>query len=107
MWYLKSATRDFSDIDCRKVPLFLPPVWGGKEVFSLTAEEQTKQMEAKALLTLDVVSRDVRCLVDALHLLAEADMGRFKYGRRAIGGVCYGIEEAMSDLDLADYHLNG
>ncbi len=34
-------------------------------------------------------------------------MGRFKYGRRAIGGVCYGIEEAMSDLDLADYHLNG
>ena len=73
----------------------------------MTAEEQTKQVEAKALLTLDVVSRDVRCLVDALHLLAEADMGRFKYGRRAIGGVCYGIEEAMSDLDLADYQLNG
>ena len=34
-------------------------------------------------------------------------MGRFKYGRRAISGICYGLEEAMGDLDLADYHLNG
>ena len=37
----------------------------------------------------------------------RADMGRFKYGRRAISGICYGLEEAMGDLDLADYHLNG
>lgn len=73
----------------------------------LTHEQQAQQVEAKALLTLDVVSRDVRCLVDALQLLAKTGMGRFKYGRRAIGGVCYGIEEAMGDLDLADYHLNG
>lgn len=73
----------------------------------LTHEQQAQQVEAKALLTLDVVSRDVRCLVDALQLLEKTDMGRFKYGRRAIGGVCYGIEEAMGDLDLADYHLNG
>ena len=73
----------------------------------LTHEQQAQQVEAKALLTLDVVSRDVRCLVDALQLLAKTDMGRFKYGRRAIGGVCYGSEEAMGDLDLADYHLNG
>lgn len=73
----------------------------------MTAEEQTKQVEAKALLTLEKVSRDVGTLVDSLQLLAEADMGRFKYGRRAISGICYGLEEAMSDLDLADYHLNG
>lgn len=73
----------------------------------MTAEEQTKQVEAKALLTLEKVSRDVGTLVDSLQLLAEADMGRFKYGRRAISGICYGLEEAMGDLDLADYHLNG
>ena len=73
----------------------------------MTAEDQTKQVEAKALLTLETVSRDVRCLVDALQLLAETDMGRFKYGRRAISGICYGLEEAMSDLEFADYHLNG
>lgn len=73
----------------------------------LTQEQQAQRVEAKALLTLDVVSRDVRTLADALQLLAETDMGRFKYGRRAISGICYGIEEAMGDLDLADYHLHG
>ncbi len=73
----------------------------------MTAEEQTKQVEAKALLSLEVASRDVRTLADALQLLAETDMGCHKYGRRAISGICYGLEEAMSDLDLADYHLNG
>ena len=33
-------------------------------------------------------------------------MAAFKYGRRAFNGICYGLEEAMSDLDATDSKLN-
>ncbi len=73
----------------------------------LTQEQQNQRVEAKALLTLEITGEDVKTLVDALQLLTEADMVCHKYGRRAILGICYGLEEAMGDLDLADFHLNG
>ena len=72
----------------------------------MTIEEQAQRADAEALLTLEITSENVKTLVDALQLLAEADMGCFKYGRRAFNGICYGLEEAMSDLDAADSKLN-
>ena len=69
----------------------------------MTAEEQTKQVEAKALLTLDVVSRDVRCLVDALHLLAEADMGRFKYLKKILRSDSFTDPTTESNKKTNDY----
>ena len=72
----------------------------------MTIEEQAQRAEAEALLTLEITSENVKTLVDALQLLAEADMGCFKYGRRAFNGFCDGLEEAMSDLDAADSKLN-
>ena len=52
----------------------------------MTIEEQAQRAEAEALLTLEITSENVKTLVDALQLLAEADMAASSTdGARSMG----------------------
>lgn len=69
----------------------------------MTKKEQRDR--EKHLITLELGSENIKTMLKALDVLGQAEIGYEQYGRRAINGLCYAIEGAVSDMDDADRKL--